>query len=710
MSESWGITQRQSLAAHHSAAMAGGPARSSMICKDFLKPMDCSELVVGDRYEVVSMTHLRTAEAVKSESLGQVRPGTMVQLDRLGVKCSIEVTSLIDGRVGWMNYMTKNKEAVIQAVADVDFAVGGQHEVVWPCVVLDMERNCVVAALQKGDRVVIRRMSLDKTQALVAALVGDGKWLGQAKEPFGWINLLTPDGGEFTLGKIGRKDETRASVTKFLRAATRGDADACRRLLHKPLGVKKLLKISKDVDINDCDGRGRNALSLASLKARPQIVELLLRESGIDVAACDDYQRQALHHVQRGTSLCPNVDLRVKIVAQLLAHQASVEVADHHGSTPLMFAAANGKLELVRQLVEARAQVNRKDSEGFTALSYTRYAGHRAVDEYLCNCGAIEGPQEEGSTSLNTAKEGVSVQMVECAGNAANSAVVKVSDSLHLPECSERQPSIRKIDGSLCLEKCPEGGGLSASKDSCDTMDLHVAECSDDPGQSLAMKKASGADLSAPLEAEASSAVQEDGSLHLADSPQEESSAAKNQDCGLHLARPELTDYGKYSSAEKQDCCLEMKLPELPAVFENSAVDACLAIDNVVDGSCDGRSSQSGDAVQTPSTSSRPMKPRSKRRASAKAQLQSVEVAEVQHDQSPDDSLLVASGAVDCLETPGTAHNDAEHREYAKVKARPKTKVRAKGSSRARTKSLPTVAMTQAEVLGDAHMDSEEVK
>jgi hypothetical protein len=115
-------------------------------------------------------------------------------------------------------------------------------------------------------------------------------------------------------------------------------------------------------------------------------------------------------------------------------------------------------------------------------------------------------------------------------------------------------------------------------------MDLHVAECSDDPGQSLAMKKASGADLSAPLEAEASSAVQEDGSLHLADSPQEESSAAKNQDCGLHLARPELTDYGKYSSAEKQDCCLEMKLPELPAVFENSAVDACLAIDNVVDG------------------------------------------------------------------------------------------------------------------------------
>ena len=70
-------------------------------------------------------------------------------------------------------------------------------------------------------------------------------------------------------------------------------------------------------------------------------------------------------------------------------------------SSPLMEAAQEGHLELVKYLLEARAEVNSQTSTGDTALSFACERGHTDVADLLLKWGSdLEHESEGGRTPL----------------------------------------------------------------------------------------------------------------------------------------------------------------------------------------------------------------------------------------------------------------------------------------------------------------------
>ncbi len=63
---------------------------------------------------------------------------------------------------------------------------------------------------------------------------------------------------------------------------------------------------------------------------------------------------------------------------------------DDHKRTPLMFAAlGNNKKSSINTLVECRADVNRQDISGLTALHVACYHGNKTAAKVLLSKGAI---------------------------------------------------------------------------------------------------------------------------------------------------------------------------------------------------------------------------------------------------------------------------------------------------------------------------------
>ena len=79
---------------------------------------------------------------------------------------------------------------------------------------------------------------------------------------------------------------------------------------------------------------------------------------------------------------------------QSFIDQGQVDCADEEGSTPLMYAAANGQEKAVRQLLESGVDVDHQNHYGWTALLQASCYGHHEVvytllkhhaDINLCN-------------------------------------------------------------------------------------------------------------------------------------------------------------------------------------------------------------------------------------------------------------------------------------------------------------------------------------
>ena len=81
------------------------------------------------------------------------------------------------------------------------------------------------------------------------------------------------------------------------------------------------------------------------------------------------------------------------------AHPDHARVAD--GCTPLVAAASNGHLEVVRFLCEAGADKEKPKQDGATPLFIAAYQGHLEVVRFLCKAGADKDKQtQDGMTPL----------------------------------------------------------------------------------------------------------------------------------------------------------------------------------------------------------------------------------------------------------------------------------------------------------------------
>lgn len=86
----------------------------------------------------------------------------------------------------------------------------------------------------------------------------------------------------------------------------------------------------------------------------------------------------------------------VRIIEQLIAAGADIEVQqkDDHEKTPLMIAADEGNLQLLSLLSENGVQVNKSNSNGWTALHFAVCKGNQQVVEKLLQMGSQDSPAQ----------------------------------------------------------------------------------------------------------------------------------------------------------------------------------------------------------------------------------------------------------------------------------------------------------------------------
>jgi len=129
------------------------------------------------------------------------------------------------------------------------------------------------------------------------------------------------------------------------------------------------------VDVNAVDADGHTALMLAAYNGHSEIVLTLLdRGAGIDRR--DMEGRTALLYAATGPF--PET---VTILLDKGAVPNVVDSGEHF--SPLMHAAAEGHLSVVKILIEAGSNPTLKDVDGDDAASFARQAGHDEVANYL---------------------------------------------------------------------------------------------------------------------------------------------------------------------------------------------------------------------------------------------------------------------------------------------------------------------------------------
>lgn len=131
------------------------------------------------------------------------------------------------------------------------------------------------------------------------------------------------------------------------------------------------------VDINLNDEEGRTPLMFAAFNGHHEIVALLL-EKGAFVDMHDSFNRTALLYAATGPF--------PETVELLLKHDADPNVVDNDEHfTPLMHAAAEGNIQVVRILLEHGARKDLTDIDGDNALSFAQENGHDKIVAILEN-------------------------------------------------------------------------------------------------------------------------------------------------------------------------------------------------------------------------------------------------------------------------------------------------------------------------------------
>ncbi len=129
--------------------------------------------------------------------------------------------------------------------------------------------------------------------------------------------------------------------------------------------VKELLK-HKDIDLNTQDIYGFTALYRAVTNNHTEVVELFI-EKGVDIKAKFPYMlnETALHRAAGNGN--------TKLVKLLLEKGADINVQDSEGSTPLHWAAREGRTDVLKELLKHKdIDLNAKNKDGKTAADLVK--------------------------------------------------------------------------------------------------------------------------------------------------------------------------------------------------------------------------------------------------------------------------------------------------------------------------------------------------
>eukprot|EP00941_MAST-03F_sp_MAST-3F-sp1_P002818 g2818.t1 len=131
----------------------------------------------------------------------------------------------------------------------------------------------------------------------------------------------------------------------------------------------------KDIICNAKDAHGATALLFASTRGKPEIVDALLRKEANCELAYEDGRTPLISACQQGY---------VTIVQMLVdLGKANVDVQDDSGKSALHWAAALGRLDIVKKLYEYNADVTLQDKKGRLAVDLAIKKKRNSVVQWM---------------------------------------------------------------------------------------------------------------------------------------------------------------------------------------------------------------------------------------------------------------------------------------------------------------------------------------
>lgn len=166
------------------------------------------------------------------------------------------------------------------------------------------------------------------------------------------------------------------------------------------------LTIKANVDIADI--KGQTPLMCASFKGNANIVTFLLKNHA-DLHAKDTYGQNALIWAVL------NDETGSEILKILLEYGAKINDTDKKGNTALIrISKYAGRDKLIKELLAANAKVNIKNNDGYAPLSLASKHGHKEnVAIFLKNDANSNTKGTDGNTPLLLATEGCHTEIVD---------------------------------------------------------------------------------------------------------------------------------------------------------------------------------------------------------------------------------------------------------------------------------------------------------
>ncbi len=152
--------------------------------------------------------------------------------------------------------------------------------------------------------------------------------------------------------------------------------------------------------------------------------DLIALGANLDWQNEENFNRTPLHWAAWGG--------RVEIVRMLIDAGANVNVQDEWGNTPLHEATSLGRVEIAQMLIDARANVNVQDNDGGTPLHRAAEFGKTEIAQMLIDAKADLNVQaKNGRTALHGAAELERVEIVRMLIDAgARKAILDYRDRL----------------------------------------------------------------------------------------------------------------------------------------------------------------------------------------------------------------------------------------------------------------------------------------
>jgi len=228
-------------------------------------------------------------------------------------------------------------------------------------------------------------------------------------------------------------------------------------------GIAKYL-VERGADINLSFPNGESPLHMVSRKGNLELAELFIdkgakidaqvksgltplsfavQENQAKIAACLLEHGADPNPVNKGDgSSALHVaayDKNLQLIKLLVEHKADVNLKNLKVFTPLHFAVSNGDIDTIKYLVEHGADVNAVTSLGGTALYIAAGKGNLDVVKYLVEHGAdVTKADAEGNTSLEVAEHFKQPAVVEYLSSVLKGSSKK---SFYFPECGVVAPA-----------------------------------------------------------------------------------------------------------------------------------------------------------------------------------------------------------------------------------------------------------------------------